>query len=110
MNYMPGKTVDEVVSALVKDPLTHATKPIDIELSGAHGKQIDLAYSGSQPQTLVALSTDAKWGLTSGSLDRILVLDVNGSTVTIDVEAPTNKFASFLALAEEILQSVMFNP
>jgi hypothetical protein len=41
-----------------------------------------------------------------GRKDRLIILDVGGETVVIDVAAPADKFDEFLPKAQEVLDTV----
>lgn len=118
----PGPTVDDLVAALMAQPLRNATEPVDVTIDGYHGKRlewsvpIDIAFTdcdvrdpGGEPTfeswTATGWSTD-RYQQGPGQIDRLWILDVGGARLVIDAqfmpEATEQQVAELMQVVETL--------
>jgi hypothetical protein len=98
----PGPTVDDLVAALVAQPLRNATEPVDATIDGHHGKRLewsvpddadftdcDVRDPGGEPTfeswTAAGWSSD-RYQQGPGQVDRLWIIDVDGARLVIDAQ------------------------
>jgi hypothetical protein len=90
---LPGPSVDDLATALAGLPRLDVSVPTDVTIDGYRGKQLTL--TAPSDMTGCALSPDgnlllwelplgARVGMTSGEVDRVWILDVDGQRLVID--------------------------
>jgi uncharacterized protein YjbI with pentapeptide repeats len=110
----PGGGVDGMVEWFQDHPYLQAGEPEPFELAGASGKAFDVSVSSAPidyqcATPCVDLFRDdqgSPFALFAGDKGRVMVLDVEGETLTIMIQSPEEKFEGFSAEAKEVLNSV----
>jgi hypothetical protein len=94
------------------------SKPLPVSVGGASGKRIDVTVTstpenyprdicGEQPCIPFYTSRDpAIVSYEELFKDRLVIVDVGGETVIIDVAAPTDRFDEFLPKAHKVLDTI----
>ncbi len=113
------KSADEWISWFQNHPNLEASEPVPVSVGGVPGVRIDITatsipenyaeYCGGQP--CVPLFPTGATHMVSfaphvGFKNRIVVVDVKGKPVVVDVSAPADKFDEFLLKAEKVLDTV----
>jgi hypothetical protein len=86
-------------------------QPTDITISGAPGKYIDVEPDGTGEASSVAIDTQTI-PVDPGRGYRFTIvkipMDQEAATVLMVTEAPSDAFATFVALADQVIRSVEF--
>jgi hypothetical protein len=127
--YDPGPTVDDLVRALVAEPLRHASAPADATLAGYPGKYLewsvpsnmvvtgdaDFAGCDVQPSnghrdyvSWRSIGGDERYQQVAGQVDRLWVLDVKGLRLVVDATHSPDATPADLAEQEFIVESLRF--
>lgn len=95
-----------------------ANKPVQVTVGGASGIQLDARVRSAPESTLLPCSApecvllfgvkQTQVNVSKGEMVRVIVLDVNGETVVIEMDAPARRWEAFLAEAEEVLATLQF--
>jgi hypothetical protein len=106
-------TVDEwIESVLAMD--VEASEPKPVEVGGAPGmviSEVRLPVDATESDMLTLLDLGGTpWVLPYGWVDRVYVVDVDGSSVAFYVEATEAGFEDFAVLADEVIHSFEWNP
>ena len=108
---------DDMVAWIREHPYLDASEPAPARVGGVSGTQLDAVVSPAPrdyPQECPAPCVPG-WDLSegpeaydflSGYKVRLIVLDVEGQTVIVDIEAPEETFEEFLPKAQEVLDTV----
>jgi hypothetical protein len=92
-------------------PGLKAGQPTDITISGIPGKYIDLEPDGAGAASSVSIDTQTI-PVDPGRAYRFTIvripMDQEAATVMMVTEAPADAFATFVALADEVIRSVEF--
>ena len=94
----PGPTVDDLAKALVDRPLRNASKPVDVTLAGYRGKYLEWSVPSDADFSKCDAGAGAhyfeswtahggegdRYHQGPGQVDRLWILDVDGSRVVID--------------------------
>jgi hypothetical protein len=120
--FQPGPTVDDLAKALVDIPLRKATKPIDVTLDGYAGMYLewsvpaDLDFSkcdadGDEHQfqswTAKGWAHD-RFQQGPGQVDRLWILDIDGSRLVIDAFSMPSATAEQRAELLSLVNSIRF--
>lgn len=120
----PGPTVDDLVAALVAQPLRNATEPVDVTIDGYHGKRLewsvpddadftdcDARDPGGEPTfeswTGAGWSSD-RYQQGPGQVDRLWVVDVDGARLVIDAQFMPEATEEQVAELMEVVASLGF--
>ena len=127
--YDPGKTVDDLVKALVAAPLRHASKPTSVTLGGYPGQYFEWSVPGNMvligDSNFKGCDADPSSGnrdfvswfgngkgeryqQVAGQVDRVWVLDVNGQRLVVDATHTPAATQADLAAQEQIVESLRF--
>jgi hypothetical protein len=96
--FLPGRTVDDLVAALVAVPLRHATQPIDVSLAGYSGKYLEWSVPADFDFSTCDLDgtyhdfeswrgppgDGDRYQQGPGQVDRLWILDIHGDRLVID--------------------------
>jgi len=125
----PGPTVDDLVRALVAQPLRHASTPTSVTLAGYSGQYFqwsvpsnmvvtgDADFKGCDVQPSNGHLDYVSWrgsGMgeryqqVAGQVDRLWVLDVKGQRLVVDATHTPAATPADLAEQERIVQSLRF--
>jgi hypothetical protein len=124
----PGPTVDDLVRALVAQPLRHASKPTGVALAGYSGRYFewsvpsnmvvtgDADFKGCDVQPNGHLDyvswqgsgMGERYQQVAGQVDRVWVLDVKGQRLLVDATHTPEATPADLAEQEQIVQSLRF--
>jgi hypothetical protein len=115
----PGPTADDLAAALAARPLRNATAPAAVSLGGYHGKYlewsvpVDIHFSdcdASSFRSWTASNGGDRYQQGPGQVDRLWILDIEGSRLVIDVTYMPA--ASKLDQAElgKVADSIAFRP
>ena len=125
----PGPTVDNLVKALVAQPLRHASKPTSVTLAGYSGQYLewsvpsnmvvtgDSDFKGCDVQPSNGHLDFVSWPgngkgeryqQVAGQVDRLWVLDVNGQRLVVDATHTPAATPADLAEQEQIVKSLRF--
>jgi hypothetical protein len=113
-----GRAAADLVSWLGSLPDLTITAPESVTVGGLSGIRVDVAVTSGGPvcspgdyQLWVSDYSPLWWGLTPGHPQRHYLLDLPGRhNVLVVVPAPEADFASFMAIADPILESFDFKP
>jgi len=115
-----GPTVDDLASALAKQPLRDATTPAAITIDGYAGKSLELTVpadldfstcSGGFFVSWVGPTTDDTMGFARpGSHDRVLIIDVAGARLVLDAIDFPDATAQDRAELQAIVDSIQIEP
>ena len=115
-----GPTVDDLASALVKQPLRNATTPTDVTIDRYLGKSLELTIpadldfatcSGGFFVSWVGATADETMGFAGpGSHDRVLILDVDGVRLVLDAIDFPGARAGDRAELQAIVDSIQIEP
>ncbi len=118
-----AKSLDGTVSWFLKHPHLQIENLDETEIGGAPGKQLDAIVphepdklplsSSGRPQVSLFPSSPRQppFALVEGNRNRIIILNVGGSTLTLIVESRAREFEKFiLRVQEEILATVRWTP
>ena len=127
--YDPGTTVDNLVRALVAQPLRQASKPTSVTLAGYPGqyfewsvpsnmvvtgdadfKGCDVQPSNGHLDYVSWMSTNGgeRYQQVAGQVDRVWVLDVKGQRLVVDATHTPAATQADLAAQEQIVESLRF--
>jgi hypothetical protein len=102
---------DEWVSWFQSHPNLDTSEPVPMSVGGVSGVRIDVTPTSENESGVVLLFPveDTQFGSYVGSKDRLVIVDVEGETVVINVAAPAGKFDEFLPKAQKVLDTVEWN-
>ncbi len=107
------ESVDAWVEYLTTDDLMIATEPQITDIGGQTATTIDVRLSGD-PFDLFTYAPApgdlAVWGIEPGAADRIHLVEVDGVTIAIIIEAPEAAFEEFAAAVDASLATLEWNP
>jgi hypothetical protein len=120
----PGPTVDDLVAALVAQPLRNATEPDDVTINGYHGKRLewsvpddadftdcDVRDPGGEPTfeswTATGWSSD-RYQQGPGQVDRLWIIDVDGARLVIDAQFMPEATEQQVVELMEVVESLRF--
>lgn len=120
----PEPTVDDLVAALVEQPLRDATEPVDVTLDGYHGKRLewsvpddadftacDVRDPGGEPTfeswTATGWSSD-RYQQGRGQVDRLWIMDVGDARLVIDAQFMPEATEEQIAELMEVVASLRF--
>ncbi len=114
--FEPGPSVDDFAQALVDQPLRNATEPVDVTLGGYAGKYLELSVPSDMDfsECDVAdgenrfFSWDGRYHQGPGQVDRLWILDVDGSRLVIDAFQMPYATAEERAEQQAVVESVEF--
>jgi hypothetical protein len=101
-----GLGVDEVLDLVRTHPDIEIQAEESVTVAGLSARRLD-GIAVRQAQDLYRVGGECEWWLEAGYVIRLYVVDVDGKTVVITIEVPLD-VPSFLAVAEEIVESVRF--
>ena len=120
----PGPTVDDLVAALVAQPLRNATKPVDVTIDGYRGKQLewsvpdDIDFANCDDRDDAGPPTFESWTATGwasdryqqspGQIDRLWILDVAGARLVIDAQFQHGATKQQIAELMQVVESIRF--
>jgi len=90
----PGPTADDLAAVLAARPLRNASAPVAVSLGEYHGKYlewsvpVDISFSdcdGGFFRTWTATNGGGRYQQGPGQVDRLWILDIEGSRLVIDV-------------------------
>lgn len=110
-------SVDGWIDWFQKHPNLETTKPVPATVGGVSGTQLDVVVSSTPkdypkecggPCVLIADLSEGPEALALflDSKDRLVVLDVEGETVFVDIGASEDKFDEFLPKAQQVINTV----
>jgi hypothetical protein len=120
----PGPTVDDLVAALVDQPLRNATEPVDVTIDGYHGKRLewsvpndidfadcDIRDRGGEPTfeswTAAGWASD-RYQQSPGQIDRLWILDVGGARLVIDAQFMPETTELQVVELMQVVESIRF--
>ncbi len=117
-----GRSVDELVAVLVDRPLRNATSPTDVNVDGYSGKELSWSFPTISISTTAISPKDSapfeSWtalGWSSdrlqrgpGQVDRLLILDIDGERLVIDVMNMPGATPEDLAELQAVVDSIRF--
>jgi len=122
----PATTVDELVAALAAQASRDATAPVDVTVGGHTGKSITLHVPNTAPTRAEAFKdcdqdTFATYGIDGnegparyqqgpGQIDEFWILDVDGTTVILDLMYGPATPAALIDEARALAESATFEP
>ncbi|MBA2558114.1 MAG: hypothetical protein H0V12_12355 [Chloroflexi bacterium] len=131
--FQPGPTVDDLAEALVDIPLRNATQPVDVTLDGYAGKYMEWSVPAdieTEPHgeftsfagcDVVAGDGDRafeswtgkaggsnRYQQAAGQLDRLWILDVEGTRLVIDAFEMPDATAAEREELTEVVESIRF--
>ena len=120
----PGPTVDDLVAALVAQPLRNATEPVDVTIDGAHGKRLewsvpeDADFTACDVRDPGGEATFESWTATGwstdryqqgpGQVDRLWILDLGGARLVIDAQFMPEATEQQVAELMQVVESLRF--
>jgi hypothetical protein len=125
----PGPTVDNLVRALVAQPLRHASKPKDVTLAGYPGQYLEWSVPSSmvvtgdsdfkgcdvQPSnghldyvSWLGNGKGERYQQVAGQVDRLWVLDVKGQRLVVDATHTSDATPADLAEQQQIVETLRF--
>jgi hypothetical protein len=106
----PTSPVDLGASAIAPTGFT-AGQPVDLTISGTEAQYVDVVSAGAQaPATLtiddvsLSLEPDRSYRVTLAKIP----MDQESAIVLMVTEAPADKFATFVSMADAVVKSVKF--
>ena len=84
-----------------------AERPVPVEIGGVEGIEVDVEVTGQKPLRLFAVWEDV-FNLEPGSRNRLIILDIEETSVVIVIEAPAEQFEAFVAEVAPVLDSFEF--
>jgi hypothetical protein len=118
---VPVPAPKDMVAWLQEHPYLDAGEPTPANVGGVSGTQLDVVVSPATkdyPQGCTVPCVPG-WDLSEGQYayyfvsgyeTRLIVLDVEGETVIVAIEAPEETFEEFLPKAQEVLDTVEWKP
>jgi hypothetical protein len=111
-----GKDVDSIVVWFQEHPRLRVSEPTLVTVGGADGVTFDAeatqpyqnAACGPSECVLLWMTPNSVFVLSQEDALRLMVLDVDGETVIVTVEATRENFDEFAADAEQMLATVSF--
>ncbi len=112
---------EDMVAWLQEHPYLEAGEPSPANVGGVSGTQLDVVVPSEPKDYSYECTTPCVpgWDLSAepdafyfllGYKVRLFVLDVEGETVIVDIEAPEETFEGFLPKAQEVLDTVRWEP
>jgi excisionase family DNA binding protein len=112
-------SVDEMVDWFQTNPYLDATEPVATTIGGVSGKQFDVDVSFvpehypirscSEPCVPFIRRSDTRpVGFAQGAKRRLMVLDVEGEVVVVNIASAADEFEEFLPKAQRVLDSVQW--
>lgn len=106
-------SIDAWVEYLTNNSRLVATEPRPTEIGGQPATTVDVRNAG-EPTDLLSYSPapgeNATWGIPGGGVDRIHLVEVEGVTIAILIEAPEEDFDEFAAGVDAALATLEWNP
>jgi hypothetical protein len=116
-NEVPARTVRATADALLRQRLTSATRPREVNLAGYHGLYMevitptDLDY-GTCDDAEVNLwegrPDGGYWTRTPGMVNRLWILDVDGQPMTIHMAVPPSATAPQIHELTDVVEAATF--
>jgi hypothetical protein len=115
----PGPTADDLAAALAARPLRNATTPVAVSLGKYHGKYlewsvpVDIHFSdcdGSSLRSWTASNGGDRYQQGPGQVDRLWILDIEGSRLVIDVTYMPAASSPDQAELGKVADSITFKP
>jgi hypothetical protein len=115
----PGPTADDLAAALAARPLRNATAPAAVSLGGYHGKYlewsvpVDIDFSdcyGGSFRSWTASNGGDRYQQGPGQVDRLWILDIEGSRLVIDVTYMPAASSLDQAELRKVADSIEFKP
>ena len=115
--FAAGPTVDDLAEALADQPLRNATEPVDVTLDGYAGKYLELSVPSDIDFSECDVdegqgrffSWDGRYHQGPGQVDRLWILDVDGSRLVIDAFQMPYSTAEERAEQQAVVDSIDFN-
>jgi len=108
---LPGPSVDDLVNALAGLPGLQITSPTDVTLGAYQGKQLTLGVpAGGGPCRVWELPLGATNDMLGGEQQRVLVLDIDGQRLVIDVPDSVGLTPETKAEVQAVLDSIHIEP
>ena len=119
-SFDPGRTVEELVAALVDIPMRNATTPVEVTVNGYQGfmlewsvpTDIDFASCDEgffESWRAAGWSTD-RYQQAPGQVDRLWILDMDGSRLVIDAAYRSGATEQDLEELFAVVDSIRFQP
>jgi len=114
---MTGPTVDDLIAALAVQAGRNATEPVDVMVDGYLGRSIQLSVPADANFAECDIGQFRSWGPTGadryhqdpGQIDRVWVVDVDGTRAVIDAGWYEETSAADRAELEALLGSLTFD-
>ena len=114
-----GPSVDDLVAALTSLPGMTVTKPVDVTVSGYHGKQFTMTAPASTAGCTLEpgigfriweLPLGATNDMQPGQSQQVTVLDVDGTRIVLDVSGFENGSTKLTPEVQAIVDSIRIEP
>lgn len=119
--FQPGRTVDDLAKAIVARPVRKATAPIDVTVDGYAGKYLEWSVpadadfskcdtdSGTHYfESWIGPGDGDRYQQGPGQLDRLWILDVDGSRLVIDGFSMAYSTPEEIAQLMNVIKSIRF--
>ncbi len=112
----PGPSIDHLVKSISGQPGVRSAAPIGVTIDGYRGKSVDvtvttdIATCGVESFWLWGSANDPRFVQGNDELNRIYVLDVEGTRQTFFARIPTMTTAADRAELEAIIASIKIQP
>ena len=106
-------SVDAWVEYLTNNSRLIATEPQTTEIGGQPATTIDVRNADESVDLFIyapAPGVGATWGIPEGGVDRIHLVEVDGVTIAILIEAPEEDFDEFATAVDAALATLEWNP
>ena len=107
------ETVDAWLEKLTNHDQLIATEPAQTEIGGQTATTIDVRNAGDSTSLFIyapAPGEFAGWEVAEGAADRIHLMEVDGVTIAIIIEASEQDFEEFAAEIDAALSTLEWNP
>lgn len=113
---VPGPTAADLAEVLTTIPLRNATTPVDIELDGYTGKELEWSVPADADFSKCVDGKFQSWKEWDGDryqqgpgqVDRLWIFDVDGQRMVIDSFAMPGATAKDRAMLEQVMASISF--